>query len=528
MTTTTTMTMRMRVMRTVTTRTKTRTSRRGKTRCVARARAEGGEEEGGTSTAKPRRAPAVGLAPKEVLDAIEVPAELVEVRAYVRWEEAGMPSDTTDEWQRREYDEALLDLKVELLRGTTMNEIRARYEMSPVEGGDARMFNEDEDLARRVKAAEALAMNEATSRESEETTEFIESVVGEEEAAVQVGEEAEEETADAVVESSSSSAVEDSSERALDVFASLTESELADMETALNESENWSTREEPAAAIRSTPEMDADDVDLYKQLEDTKLALLASEQALQETKAELEEIEAEIIVSQATADKALAEMKEGWSTEVRSLEAQLKQVNFANAGDVDEAVEALQRDVAEAEKKNKALEDEKSALTKQVEDAKIAAIKVEAMRDANAEVVLMLKKELETAKDELRELKSNSVSESEHSSMKSELDRAWEAAAELQTMWDNDRKVIEFLTKSIDDENAKKEARQALSIPDAAKGLLSWARSTITARAMDVSNVSQQTIETVSQAYQELEASTGEFSDDVISDDSESDLMRDM
>ena len=193
-------------MRTVTTRTKTRTSRRGKTRCVARARAEGGEEEGGTSTAKPRRAPAVGLAPKEVLDAIEVPAELVEVRAYVRWEEAGMPSDTTDEWQRREYDEALLDLKVELLRGTTMNEIRARYEMSPVEGGDARMFNEDEDLARRVKAAEALAMNEATSRESEETTEFIESVVGEEEAAVQVGEEAEEETADAVVESSSSSA----------------------------------------------------------------------------------------------------------------------------------------------------------------------------------------------------------------------------------------------------------------------------------------------------------------------------------
>jgi len=522
-----TTTMRMRMMRTVTRRTKTRTSRWGNGRCVARARAEGGEEDGGTSTAKARRAPAVGLAPKEVLDAIEVPAELVEVRAYVRWEEAGMPSDTTDEWRRREYDEALLDLKVELLRGTTMNEIRARYEMSPVEGGDARMFNEDEDLARRVKAVEALVMNEATSRESEETTEFIESVVCEEEA-VQVGEEAEEETADAVVESSSSSAAEDLSERALDVFASLTESELADMETALNESENWSTREEPVAAIRSTPEMDADDADLYKQLEDTKLALLASEQALQETKAELEEIEAEIIVSQATADKALAEMKEGWSTEVRSLEAQLKQVNFANAGDVDEAVEALQRDVAEAEKKNKALEDEKSALTKQVEDAKIAAIKVEAMRDANAEVVLMLKKELETAKDELRELKSNSVSESEHSSMKSELDRAWEAAAELQTMWDNDRKVIEYLTKSIDDENAKKEARQALSIPDAAKGLLSWARNTITARATDLSNVSQQTIETVSQAYQELEASTGEFSDDVISDDSESDLMRDM
>ena len=518
-------------------------------RRVVRARAEGegdGDAGRGTAAAATARAPALGLAPKEVLDAIQVPSELVEVRAYVRWEEAGMPSDTTDEWQRREYDEALLDLKVELLRGTTMNEIRARYKMSPVEGGDARMFNEDEDLARRVKAAEALAMNQATTREVEETTEFIESVVGEEateetstvfeaieetpveETPVEDDEVAEEETVETVMESSSSSAAEDSTEYAVDVFASLTETELADMEAALNESANWSTREELVAAIRSTPEMDADDVDLYKQLEDTKLALLASEQALQETKAELEEIEAEIIVSQATADKALAEMKEGWSAEVSSLEAQLKQANLANAGDVAEAVEALQRDVAEAEKKIKALEDEKSALTKQVEDAKIATIKAEAVRDANAEVVLMLKKELETVKDELRELKSNSISESEHSSMKNELDRAWEAAAELQAMWDNDRKVIEFLTKSIDDEKAKKEARRALSIPDAAKGLLSWARNTITARATDVSNVSQQTIETVSQAYQELEASTGEFSDDVISDDSESDLLHDM
>jgi hypothetical protein len=516
-------------------------------RRVVRARAEGeGDGDAGRGTAAATRAPALGLAPKEVLDAIQVPPELVEVRAYVRWEEAGMPSDTTDEWRRREYDEALLDLKVELLRGTTMNEIRARYKMSPVEGGDARMFNEDEDLARRVKAAEALAMNQATTRKVEETTEFIESVVGEEateetstvveaieetpveETPVEDDEEADEEIVETVMESSSSSAAENTTEYAVDVFASLTETELADMEAALNESANWSTREELVAAIRSTPEMDADEVDLYKQLEDTKLALLASEQALQETKAELEEIEAEIIVSQATADKALSEMKEGWSAEVSSLEAQLKQANLANAGDVAEAVEALQRDVAEAEKKMKALEDEKSALTKQVEDAKIATIKAEAVRDANAEVVLLLKKELETAKDELRELKSNSVSESEYSSMKNELDRAWEAAAELQAMWDNDRKVIEFLTKSIDDEKAKKEARQALSIPDAAKGLLSWARNTITARATDVSNVSQQTIETVSQAYQELEASTGEFSDDVISDDSESDLLHDM
>ena len=100
---------------------------------------------------------ATPLVPKEVLDAIRVPPEVVEIRAYVRWEEAGMPSDTTDAWRQREYDEALLDLKIELLSGVTMNEIRGRYKLEPVEGGDARMFNPDEELARRVAAAEALA-----------------------------------------------------------------------------------------------------------------------------------------------------------------------------------------------------------------------------------------------------------------------------------------------------------------------------------------------------------------------------------
>lgn len=40
----------------------------------------------------------------------------------------------------------LLDLKIEFLRGTTMNEIRARYKMAFVEGGDVKMFNEDVDL----------------------------------------------------------------------------------------------------------------------------------------------------------------------------------------------------------------------------------------------------------------------------------------------------------------------------------------------------------------------------------------------
>jgi chromosome segregation ATPase len=197
-------------------------------------------------------------------------------------------------------------------------------------------------------------------------------------------------------------------------------------------------------------------------------------------------------------------------------------------GEIAAQIAKFERDAEEATRRVEALEAEKAVVAKQLEDTKVAQIKAEAVRDANSEVILMLKKELESTKDELREMKSNSVSEKEFTAMQSELDRAWEAAAELQTMWDNDRKVIEFLTKSIDDEKVKKEARQGLNIPVAAKGLLSWARTTISKRANDVSVVSQQTLETVSQAYQELEASTGEFSDDVISDDSESDFMRDM
>jgi hypothetical protein len=460
-----------------------------------------------------------------------------------------MPSDTTDAWRQREYDEALLDLKIELLRGTTMNEIRARYKMAPVEGGDAKMFNEDADLARRVKAAAVMKVRASVdevqgAHEETETIEFIESVVvedavvedGEPEAAAADDDAEEAETVASEVEDAIAAAMENAvaedTDAIVDVFAALTEEEIADMEASFSAQATWSTREELVAAITATPSAEDDnEVDLLKDLEETKLALSASEEALQKTKTELEDIEAEIVVLQATSDKALAEMKEGWAAEVSHLEAQLKQAVARvgmDEGEIAAQIAKFERDAEEATRRVEALEAEKAVVAKQLEDTKVAQIKAEAVRDANSEVILMLKKELESTKDELREMKSNSVSEKEFTAMQSELDRAWEAAAELQTMWDNDRKVIEFLTKSIDDEKVKKEARQGLNIPVAAKGLLSWARTTISKRANDVSVVSQQTLETVSQAYQELEASTGEFSDDVISDDSESDFMRDM
>ena len=52
------------------------------------------------------------------LDLIDVPLELVQIRAYVRWEEAGKPEGMPAEWQAAEFARALDDLRVELVEGT--------------------------------------------------------------------------------------------------------------------------------------------------------------------------------------------------------------------------------------------------------------------------------------------------------------------------------------------------------------------------------------------------------------------------
>ena len=65
-----------------------------------------------------------------------VPDDLVGIRAYVRWEEAGKPEDTTPEWQATEFARARLDLQMEVLDGVSLNEIRRRYNQIPVDGDD--------------------------------------------------------------------------------------------------------------------------------------------------------------------------------------------------------------------------------------------------------------------------------------------------------------------------------------------------------------------------------------------------------
>ena len=70
------------------------------------------------------------------LDVIDVPLELVGIRAYVRWEEAGKPEGMPAEWQAAEFARALDDLRHELIEGTPLNEIRRRYNVMTVNNGE--------------------------------------------------------------------------------------------------------------------------------------------------------------------------------------------------------------------------------------------------------------------------------------------------------------------------------------------------------------------------------------------------------
>ena len=58
----------------------------------------GYEEERRLRNDPPHAPPAFDVGALELLHGIHVPTDLVQVRAYVRWEEAGMPQDTSAEW----------------------------------------------------------------------------------------------------------------------------------------------------------------------------------------------------------------------------------------------------------------------------------------------------------------------------------------------------------------------------------------------------------------------------------------------
>jgi len=81
----------------------------------------------------------VSAVPESVLRRIEVPEILIQIRAFVRWEEAGKPEDMPPEWQAAEYKLAIEDLQRELASGVSLNTIRRRYNQPTVDGDDEPM-----------------------------------------------------------------------------------------------------------------------------------------------------------------------------------------------------------------------------------------------------------------------------------------------------------------------------------------------------------------------------------------------------
>ena len=74
--------------------------------------------------------------PEGMLDSVQIPPKLTEIRSFVRWEDAGKPENTSREWQVREYQAALVDLKLEMLAGSNLNDVRRRYNLDTEFGDD--------------------------------------------------------------------------------------------------------------------------------------------------------------------------------------------------------------------------------------------------------------------------------------------------------------------------------------------------------------------------------------------------------
>ena len=97
------------------------------------------------------------VVPADLLGSIAIPQKLVEIRSYVRWEEAGKPEDTSREWQAREYQAALIDLKLEMLAGGNLNDVRRRYQLDTEFGEDSPVHSPSKEELEMLKKALAIS-----------------------------------------------------------------------------------------------------------------------------------------------------------------------------------------------------------------------------------------------------------------------------------------------------------------------------------------------------------------------------------
>ena len=448
------------------------------------------------------------LPPKEVLQSIYVPESLAEIRAYVRWEEFGKPEETTAEWQASEYKNAVLDLKLDLLSGMTLNDIRRRYGVEPVDGDDDElpMFTMDEELEKRMKLAEAMTRVEKVGKMS---------LVEEDSASpVRYG--------DAMVDSSSSSVVDEFikplptsplSSSVIDHVVSaeeMTEEEREMMEeeatvvdrAALSiEYEADDEEEEERAVLTEAEEdflqelqasttFDADDFlpmteeEKKKSEEEEKnLGVLAEdeEEKVEEEKKRQKAIASELVLNLKVEVDKYKQSAESLKTQM--LEATEKAEKASSEFDsMKEQRNRLARELSELELETAAKDDEIKELNeflvsseKDFEQSKMEELQslresLEQMKEEKkaAEVLARAYKQdfvqerelnakFREEKNQMMEEKTKSERELRAAANESEmkLSAAMRENAELKKIWDSDRKVIEILTKKLDEMSEK-------------------------------------------------------------------------
>ena len=448
------------------------------------------------------------LPPKEVLQSIYVPESLAEIRAYVRWEEFGKPEETTAEWQASEYKNAVLDLKLDLLSGMTLNDIRRRYGVEPVDGDDDElpMFTMDEELEKRMKLAEAMTRVEKVGKMS---------LVEEDSASpVRYG--------DAMVDSSSSSVVDEFikplptsplSSSVIDHVVSaeeMTEEEREMMEeeatvvdrAALSIKYEAEDEEEEERAVLTEAEedflqelqasttFDADDFlpmteeEKKKSEEEEKnLGVLAEdeEEKVEEEKKRQKAIASELVLNLKVEVDKYKQSAESLKTQM--LEATEKAEKASSEFDsMKEQRNRLARELSELELETAAKDDEIKELNeflvsseKDFEQSKMEELQslresLEQMKEEKkaAEVLARAYKQdfvqerelnakFREEKNQMMEEKTKSERELRAAANESEmkLSAAMRENAELKKIWDSDRKVIEILTKKLDEMSEK-------------------------------------------------------------------------
>ena len=415
----------------------------------------------------------------------------------MRWEEFGKPEETTAEWQASEYKNAVLDLKLDLLSGMTLNDIRRRYGVEPVDGDDDElpMFTMDEELEKRMKLAEAMTRVEKVGKMS---------LVEEDSASpVRYG--------DAMVDSSSSSVVDEFikplptsplSSSVIDHVVSaeeMTEEEREMLEeeatvvdrAALSIKYEAEDEEEEERAVLTEAEEDFlqelqasttfDADDFLPMTEEEKKKSEEEEEKVEEEKKRQKAIASELVLNLKVEVDKYKQSAESLKTQM--LEATEKAEKASSEFDsMKEQRNRLARELSELELETAAKDDEIKELNeflvsseKDFEQSKMEELQslresLEQMKEEKkaAEVLARAYKQdfvqerelnakFREEKNQMMEEKTKSERELRAAANESEmkLSAAMRENAELKKIWDSDRKVIEILTKKLDEMSEK-------------------------------------------------------------------------